>query len=125
VGVVDVDRLREVFAIGHLRRADVGFDLELATHAVDEDVEVELAHALDDGLAGFVVGRNAERRIFGRETVERDAHLLLVGLGLRLHRQLDHRLGNSIRSRMIGFSGHSVSPVVVSLRPASATMSPA
>ncbi len=34
--------------------------------------------------------------------------------------------GNSIRSRMIGFSGaHSVSPVVTSFSPTSATMSPA
>ena len=28
-------------------------DLELPLHAVDEDVEVQLAHALDDGLAGL------------------------------------------------------------------------
>jgi hypothetical protein len=34
--------------------------------------------------------------------------------------------GNSIRSRMIGaFAAHSVSPVVVSLRPTIAPMSPA
>src|SRR3546814_4219776 len=45
---VDVNRLREVFAIGHLRRTDVGFDLELAAHAIDDDVEVKFAHALDD-----------------------------------------------------------------------------
>ena len=41
--------------VGDLRLADVGLDLELATHAVDEDVEVELAHAADDGLAGLLV----------------------------------------------------------------------
>jgi hypothetical protein len=35
VGVVDVDA-RDGLAIGHLRRADVGLDLELAAHAVDE-----------------------------------------------------------------------------------------
>ena len=33
------------FAVGHLRLADVGFDLELAPHAVDDDFEVQLAHA--------------------------------------------------------------------------------
>jgi hypothetical protein len=31
---------------------DVGLDLELALHAVDDDLEVQLAHAGDDGLAG-------------------------------------------------------------------------
>ena len=42
-----------VSRVGDLRLADVGLDLELALHAVDEDVEVELAHAADDGLAGL------------------------------------------------------------------------
>jgi hypothetical protein len=85
--------LRDRLAIRHLRRADVRLDLELALHAVDQDVEMKLAHALDDGLTALVVRRHAERRIFAAETIERDAHLLLVGLGLRLDRQLDHGLG--------------------------------
>src|SRR3954471_21933846 len=50
VGIGQVDRLAEIFAIGDLRRADIGLDLELALHAVDEDLEVELAHPLDDRL---------------------------------------------------------------------------
>jgi hypothetical protein len=65
-------------------------------------------------------GSSAARRI------ERDAHLFLVGLGLRLHRDLDDRLGEFHAledDRCLG--SHSVSPVVVSFRPASATMSPA
>ena len=33
-------------------------------------VEVQFAHALDDRLARFVIGRDAERGILGRETVE-------------------------------------------------------
>ena len=37
-------------AVGDLRLADVGGDLELADHPVDEDVEVELAHAGDERL---------------------------------------------------------------------------
>ena len=32
-------------AVGDLRLADVGGDLELADHPVDEHVEVQLAHA--------------------------------------------------------------------------------
>src|SRR4029079_16335350 len=50
VGVGQLDRLREILAIGDLRSADIGLDLELALHAVDEDLEVELAHSLDDRL---------------------------------------------------------------------------
>src|SRR3546814_12682984 len=88
VGVVDRHRLRERFAIRHLRRAHVRLDLELALHAIDEDVEVQLAHALDDRLARFMVGRHAERGIFRREAVERAAHLLTVGLGLVFARQI-------------------------------------
>ena len=41
----------------------------------------------------LVVGRHAERRILARQAIERDAHLLLVGLGLGLDRDLDHRIG--------------------------------
>src|SRR6478735_6385257 len=46
VGVLDLlDRLADGLAVGDLRLADVGLDVELAAHAVDQDVEVELAHA--------------------------------------------------------------------------------
>jgi hypothetical protein len=50
-------------AVGHLRLADVGLDLELAHHAVDDDLEVQLAHAGDDRLAGLLVGVHAEGRV--------------------------------------------------------------
>jgi len=59
----------------------------------DDDVEVQLAHAGDDGLARLLVGADAERRVFLGEALQREAHLLLVALGLRLHRDRDHRLG--------------------------------
>src|SRR5262249_30439460 len=36
--------------VSNLRRADVPFDLELAHHAVDENLEVQLTHARDDRL---------------------------------------------------------------------------
>ena len=47
-------------AVRDLRLADVGGDLELAHHAVDEHVEVQLAHAGDERLAalGSVLTRN-------------------------------------------------------------------
>src|SRR5690606_33320867 len=71
-------------AVRDLRLADVRLDLELATHAVDEDVEVELAHAADDGLAGLLVKLDAEGRVLLGELLDRRRELLLVGLRLRL-----------------------------------------
>ena len=93
VRVDDVGRAGHGLAIGHLRRADIGVDLELALHAVDDDLEMELAHPLDDGLAALVIDRDAERRIFGRKPRERLAHLVLIALGLGLDRDLDDGLG--------------------------------
>ena len=77
----------------HLRRPDVALDLELALHAVADDLEVELAHAFDQRLPRLLVAREAERRVLLRELDQRGRHLLLVGLRLRLDRHLDHGLG--------------------------------
>jgi len=119
-------RLLDGFAVGDLRLADVGLDTELALHAVDDDFQVQLAHPGDDGLPGFLVGVDAERRIFLRQAVECNAHLFLVGLGLGFHRLGNDRLGNTMRSSVMTLSGwQSVSPVEASLRPTAAAMSPA
>ena len=85
--------LGDRLAVGDLRLADGGVDVELALHAVDEDLEVELAHAGDDGLAGLLVGADAERRVLVGQRLERLAELVLVVLGLRLDRDVDDRLG--------------------------------
>ena len=92
VGVGVLRLVTDGLAIGHLRRTDVGLDLELTLHAIHEDVEVKFAHALHDGLAALEVGLDAEGRILGRQTSEGDAHLLLVGFGLGLDGDLDHRI---------------------------------
>src|SRR5690606_12405664 len=104
VRVVVLNQTRDRLAIGNLRRADIGLDLELALHAIDENVEVKLAHARDDGLAGFLVGLDAERRVFGGEASEREAHLLLVGLGLRLDGDVDDRLRelHALKNDLVG-----------------------
>ena len=91
--VVDLGLAAQRLAIGDLRRADVGVDLVGTAQDVDLDVEVQFAHALEAGLAGLVVGRDAEGRILSGETLQREAQLLLVGLGLRLNGDLDDRLG--------------------------------
>src|SRR5262249_27290992 len=84
-----VDLAANRFAVGYLPLADVRLDLELALHAVDDDFEVQLAHAGDDGLAGLLVGRDTERGVFLREALQREAHLFLVRFGLRLDRDRD------------------------------------
>src|SRR5207302_9640152 len=79
-----LDRLANGLLVGDLRLADVGVDLELAQQAIDDDLQMELAHARDERLPGLGVGRDAEGRILGGELVERAAEALLVGLGLGL-----------------------------------------
>src|SRR4051794_15048817 len=80
-------------AVGDLRTADVGLDVELAPHAVDQHLEVQLAHAGDLGLARLLVRLDLERRVLLGQAAQGDRHLLLVGLGLRLDGDLDDRLG--------------------------------
>src|SRR5690606_7147253 len=55
VGVVDLDFAAQGLAVGHLGRAHIGLDLELALHAVDQNLEMEFTHSLDHGLAALVV----------------------------------------------------------------------
>ena len=43
-------------AVSNLGSADVCLDLELAEQTVDDDLQMELAHAGDDGLAGLFIG---------------------------------------------------------------------
>ena len=69
---------RDGLAIRDLRLADVRTDVELADHAVDDDLEVQLAHPADDGLVRFRVRVDLEGRVFLHELRERDAHLFLV-----------------------------------------------
>src|SRR5690606_16333243 len=59
-----LDRTADRLAVGDLRLAYVRLDLELALHAIDDDLEVQLAHAGDDRLPRFLVRADAERRVF-------------------------------------------------------------
>ena len=54
------DRAFDRLPVGDLGPADVGLDLELAQQPIDQDLEVELAHPGDDGLAGLLVGPDQE-----------------------------------------------------------------
>ena len=59
--------LADGFAIRDLRLADVRLNPVLAHHAVDDDLEMQLAHTADDGLAAIGIGVNLEGRIFLRQ----------------------------------------------------------
>ena len=87
-----VDRLGDGLAVGDLGLAHGGIDPELAQHPVDDDLEVQLAHAGDDGLAGVLIGADLEGGVLLGQRLERLAHLLLVDLGLGLDRHVDDRL---------------------------------
>ena len=84
-------RSADRLAVGHLRLADVGADAELALHAVDDDFQVQLAHAGQNRLAGIGIGGDAQRGIFLHQLADGDAELLLVGLCLGLDGELDDR----------------------------------
>ena len=88
-----IDLLANGLLIGDLRRADVCLDLELTEQAVNDNFQMKFSHAGDDRLAGFFIGVGFECRILLRELRERDAHLFLPGLGLRLDRHTNDRLG--------------------------------
>ena len=87
-----LDRLADRLAVSDLRPADVRVDAELALESVDDDLEVQLAHAGDEGLAGLVVGAHAEGRVLLRQPLQAHSQLVLVGLRLRLHGDRDHRV---------------------------------
>ena len=92
MAAVALGRAADRLPVGDPRPADVGRDLELADHAVDEDVQVQLAHAGDAGLAGLLVGVDAEGRVFLGQALEGQGQLVLVGLGLGLDGDFDDRL---------------------------------
>jgi hypothetical protein len=87
-----ISRTGQRFLVGDLRTADAGFDVELALQAVDDDLEVQLAHPGDHDFACRLIGLHAERRILGHQLAETLPELLLVGLGLRLDRERDDGL---------------------------------
>ena len=94
VALLDLlDRLADGLPVGHLGLAHVGVDPELAQHPVDQHLEVELAHARDDGLAGLLVGVDPEGRVLLGQGLEGLGQLVLVVLGLGLDGHVDDRLG--------------------------------
>ena len=76
-----------------LRRTLVDLHAELAFQTVYDDLQVELTHTADDGLSCLMVGAHGECGVLFGELAEGDAELVEVLLGLGLHGQSDHRIG--------------------------------
>ena len=55
---------------------------------------MQLAHAGNNSLVGLRISFNFESRIFVRQFLERQAHLLLVSLSFGFNSHLHHRLRN-------------------------------
>src|SRR6185436_2424991 len=72
-------------AIRNLRTPHVGVDTELAFEPIDNNFEMKLAHSADDRLTGFLIGRDFVAWVFGRETLQSETELLLIGSGLRFN----------------------------------------
>ena len=87
-----LDAATNRFTVGNLRLTDVRFYLELATHTVNDDIQVQLAHTRDDGLAGLFVGLHLEGRIFLGQFTQRNTHFFLVSFRLRLYSNRDNRI---------------------------------
>ncbi|GAV32354.1 hypothetical 66.3 kDa protein in hag2 5'region [Coriobacteriaceae bacterium EMTCatB1] len=83
------DRLAGRLTVRDLRLADVRLDLELAHQAVDDDLQVQLAHAGDDRLTGLLVGAHPEGRVLLSKLGERLRELVLLRLRLRFDGDVD------------------------------------
>ena len=83
VGVGLGVRLGDRLAIGHLRRADIRIHAIFAAQPVDDDLQMQLAHAGQDGLAGLLVGLQAQADGSSPASFCRpERHLLDAFLGL-------------------------------------------
>ena len=90
--LVDVSGAADGLLVSNLRRTYVSLYLELAQQTVNDDLQMKLAHASDDGLAGLFIGVSLEGRVLFSQLGESDTHLFLTSLGLRLDRDTDNRV---------------------------------
>src|SRR5690606_18686634 len=84
----------ECFLVSNLASALVNFNLELAPHTIDDDLEVKLTHSTKDGLTCIFICVHTQSRILFNEFGNCHTHLVNVGLCLRLDCHGDYRLRN-------------------------------
>ncbi len=90
------------FSIGNLRVPNRCFNLELAFHPIDDNLEVQFAHAGNNRLTCFRIGIGSEGRILFWQLLQGGAHLFLILLGFGFNRNRDdwfrktHRFQNDV-----------------------------
>ena len=114
------------FLVGNLGRLKFNFYIKFALELLDRDLDMHLPRARQDDLVGLRVAMGLEGAVLLDQMLQRLRGFLLVALGLGPNRKGDDRRAAARRlGKMTGdFSSHSVSPVVVSLSLATATISP-
>ena len=93
VDFVVLDGSGDGFFVGYFGATLVDFDVELAAESVEDDVEMELAHAGDEGLTGDFVGFDSEGWVFLSELHEGIGQLVHVGLSVGLDGDADDGVG--------------------------------
>ncbi|GKT65088.1 hypothetical protein ColTof4_07476 [Colletotrichum tofieldiae] len=93
-------------AVGDAGLAGLAVDLVLAAQALDVDLEVELAHARDDGLLGLLVDVQAEGGVLSLEAVHGLGEVVGVAGALGLDGQRHDGVGDE-------HGGHCVGQVAV------------
>src|SRR5690606_27385576 len=92
VGVAVFDGVGNGCAVSHLRQANDQFHTVSALQNVDFNIQVQFAHAFQDGLTRLFIGFNREGRIFSHHLTDGDTHLVDHALVFRLHGDGDYRL---------------------------------
>ena len=85
VGVVELGPLTDCLAVCNLRSSDSNLAVVLASHSLDIDIKMKLAHTLDNGLVALRVHIALERRVFLHEAVDGLAHIVLALLVLGMN----------------------------------------
>ncbi len=78
--------------VGDARRLQRHLGAEARAQPVDDHLDVDLRQAGDDLLARLLVAVQVDRRVLLLQAAQRGEDLVLVALGLRLHRERHHRL---------------------------------
>ena len=89
---VNINSLGKCLLVSNLRRAYVCLNVELTEQTVNNDVQMELAHTGDNGLASLFIGTHTEGRILLSQLNQRIAHLILACFGLWLDSDINNRL---------------------------------
>src|SRR5699024_6262417 len=85
--------LGEGLLVSNLGSTYVCLYVEFAKQTVYDNLQMQLAHTGNNGLAGFAVRVNTEGGILFSKLCQRNTHLILTSFGLGLDGDVNNRLG--------------------------------